>query len=97
MPKDTPPPRPPISGVFAVAKPSRPTRMAVINNRKNLINTASLFVEQEELVVHKEGKNEKPKRRKCKWKSNGDMVKVGQGGVLDSLTGGFAELRLLFS
>lgn len=84
MPKDTPPPLP-LSGLFAVAKPSGPTSMAIINDIKKLINTSPLFVEQEKLAAHKEGKGEKPKRRK--WKSNMDMAKIGQGGTLDPLAG----------
>lgn len=88
MPKDTLPPLP-LSGLFAVAKPSGPTSMAIINDVKNLINTSSLFVEQEKLAARKEGKNEKPKRRK--WKSNRDMVKIGQGGTLDPLAGESTE------
>jgi hypothetical protein len=63
MPKDTPPSLP-LSGLFAVAKPSGPTSMAIINDVKDLINTSSLFVEQAKLAGHKEGKNEKPKRRR---------------------------------
>ena len=84
MPKDSLPSLP-LSGLFAVAKPSGPTSMAIINDVKALINTSSLFVEQEKLAAHKEGKNEKPKRRK--WKSNKDMAKIGQGGTLDPLAG----------
>jgi len=38
--------------------------MAIINDVENLINTSPLFVEQEKLAAHKEGKNEKPKRRR---------------------------------
>ena len=59
--------------------------MAVINDIKNLINTSPLFVEREKLAAHKEGKGEKPKRRR--WKSNRDMAKIGQGGTLDPLAG----------
>ena len=84
MPKDSHPSLP-LSGLFAVAKPSGPTSMAIINDVKTLINTSSLFVEQEKLAAHKEGRNEKPKRRK--WKSNKDMAKIGQGGTLDPLAG----------
>ena len=88
MPKDTLPPLP-LSGLFAVTKPSGPTSMSIINDVKNLINTSPLFVEQEKLAAHKEGKGEKPKRRK--WKSNRDMVKIGQGGTLDPLAGESTE------
>jgi len=94
MPKDTLPPLP-LSGLFAVAKPSGPTSMAITNDIKNLINTSGLFVEQEKLAAHKEGKNEKPKKRKRK--SNRDMVKIGQGGTLDPLAGEFAKSPLWFS
>ena len=90
MPKDTLPPLP-LSGLFAVAKPSGPTSMAIINDVKNLINTSPLFVEQEKLAAHKEGKNEKPRRRN--WKSNRDMAKIGQGGTLDPLAGKLENLR----
>ena len=95
MPKDTLPPSP-LSGLFAVAKPSGPTSMAVINDVKNLINTSSLFVEREKLAPHPEN-SEKPRRRKRK--SNRDMVKIGQGGTLDPLAGESSEspLRFLFS
>jgi tRNA pseudouridine55 synthase len=88
MPKDTLPPFP-LSGLFAVVKPSGPTSMAIINDVKNLINTSSLFVEPEKLAAYKEGMNEEPKRRK--WKSNRNMVKIGQGGTLDPLAGGLAN------
>lgn len=88
MPKNSLPPLP-LSGLFAVAKPSGPTSMAIINDVKNLINTSPLFVEQQKLAARKEGKDEKPKRRK--WKSNKDMVKIGQGGTLDPLAGELAE------
>lgn len=96
MPKDTLPPLP-LSGLFALAKPSGPTSMTIINEVKNLINTSSLFVEREKLAAHKEGKNEKPKRRK--WKSNKDMAKIGQGGTLDPLAGELAQssFRFFFS
>ena len=84
MPKDSFPPLP-LSGLFAVAKPSGPTSMAIINDVKTLINTSSLLVEQEKLAAHKEGKNENPKRRR--WKSNKDMAKIDRGRVLDPLAG----------
>ena len=95
MPKDTLPPLP-LSGLFAVAKPSGPTSMAIINDIKNLINTSPLFVEHEKMAAHKEGKGEKPKRRK--GKSNKDMVKIGQGGTLDPLAGKLVKspFRFLF-
>jgi len=95
MPKDSLPPLP-LSGLFAVAKPSGPTSMAIINDVKTLINTSSLFVEEGKLAAHRGGKNEKPKRRK--GKSNRDMAKIGQGGTLDPLAGKLSEppSRFLF-
>ena len=68
--------------------------MAIINNVKDLINTSSLFVEQAKLAGHKEGNNEKPKRRK--GKSNKDMAKIGQGGTLDPLAGESTKSHLWF-
>ena len=68
--------------------------MALINDIKSLVNTSSLFVEQEKLAAQKEGKNGKPKRRK--WKSNRDMVKIGQGGTLDPLAGESTKLLPMF-
>lgn len=93
MPKVSLPPLP-LSGLFAVAKPSGPTSMAIIDDVKNLINTSPLFVEQGKLAARKEGKSEKPKRRKRK--SNRDMVKIGQGGTLDPLAGESTEPPLRF-
>jgi len=93
MPKDSLPPLP-LSGLFAVAKPSGPTSMAVINDVKTLINTSSLFVEPEKLAAHKEGKDAKSKRKR--WKSNKDMAKIGQGGTLDPLAGELTKLPFRF-
>jgi tRNA pseudouridine55 synthase len=93
MPKDTPPSLP-LSGLFTVAKPSGPTSVAIINDVKDLIHISSLFVEQAKLAGHKEGKNEKPKRRK--WESNRYMVKVGQGGTFDPLVGEFTKYHFWF-
>jgi len=93
MPKDSSPPLP-LSGLFAVAKPSGPTSMAIIDHVKALINTSSLFVEVEKLAAYKEGNNAKPKRRKRK--SNKDMAKIGQGGTLDPLAGELTKPRSRF-
>ena len=70
--------------------------MAIINNVKTLIDTSSLFVEQEKLAAHKGGRNEKPKRRK--WKRNKDMAKIGYRGTLDPLAGELTKppFRCLF-
>src|ERR1700683_5364058 len=75
----------PVSALFAVAKPSGPTSMTIINDIKQLVAGSRLFVEAEKL-----------EERKRKDKSNGshrgnrmrDVVKIGQGGTLDPLADG---------
>jgi tRNA pseudouridine55 synthase len=82
MPKVPLPPLP-LSGLFAIAKPSGPTSMSVINDIKRLVNDSRLFVEAEKLGqkgnVSKAGKRGKRIR---------DAVKIGQGGTLDPLADG---------
>jgi tRNA pseudouridine55 synthase len=75
----------PVSALFAVAKPSGPASMTVINDIKQLVAGSRLFVEAEKL-----------EERKRKAKHNGshrgkrtrDVVKIGQGGTLDPLADG---------
>lgn len=87
MPKDTLPPLP-LSGLFAVAKPSGQTSMSVVNDIKNLINGSSLFIEASKLQAAK-GKPDKRRKR-----SNKDMAKIGQGGTLDPLAGTWSLMFL---
>ncbi|KZT28423.1 pseudouridine synthase [Neolentinus lepideus HHB14362 ss-1] len=71
----------PISGLFALAKPSGPTSMAVINDIKPLIGNSRLFVETSKLDKLGKGKKKKGKRAR-------EAVKIGQGGTLDPLADG---------
>ena len=87
MPKE-PLPAFPLSGLFAVVKPSGRTSMSVVNDIKNLINDSKLFIEAEKLA---KGKNKTDRRKK---RSNKDMAKIGQGGTLDPLAGKFEYRQL---
>lgn len=69
----------PLSGLFAVAKPSGPTSMAVVEDIKQLVGNSRLFVDASKLG-NRAGKGSR-KRRK-------DSVKIGQGGTLDPLADG---------
>lgn len=73
----------PLSGLFAVVKPSGQTSMSVVNDIRDLINDSKLFVEADKLKRAKNMDNNRQKRR-----SNKDMVKIGQGGTLDPLADG---------
>jgi len=78
MPKIIVPPLP-LSGLFAVSKPSGPTSMSVLEDIKQLVGNSRLFVDARKLE-NRIGKNSR-KRRK-------DTVKIGQGGTLDPLADG---------
>lgn len=81
MPKDV---RGPVSALFAVAKPSGPTSMAIVNDIKRLVTRSRLFVKESEL---KKVEKQQPKRgRKDKYARQ--VVKIGQGGTLDPLADG---------
>lgn len=69
----------PLSGLFAVHKPSGPTSMSVLEDIKKLICSSPLFVEAEKLERGKSA----GKRRRTR-----DVIKVGQGGTLDPLADG---------
>lgn len=73
----------PVSGLFAVAKPSGPTSMSVVNDIKKLVGSSRLFVDAERL--------NNPKRKsqhRYKGKRAREEVKIGQGGTLDPLADG---------
>ncbi|KAG2349784.1 pseudouridine synthase [Suillus weaverae] len=72
----------PVSGLFAVKKPSGPTSMSVINDLKQLVGNSRLFVEADKL--EKRGKGKIPTR----GKRAREIVKMGQGGTLDPLADG---------
>jgi tRNA pseudouridine55 synthase len=78
----------PISGLFAVAKPSGPTSMAVVETIKQLVCQSRLFVEESKLAG-KGGKKRKHKHR--------DMIKIGQGGTLDPLADGVLGVYGVFT
>jgi tRNA pseudouridine55 synthase len=69
----------PLSGLFAVAKPSGPTSMSVINDIKELVSNSRLFVDADKL---EKGKGKARGRRRK------EGVKIGQGGTLDPLADG---------
>jgi len=77
MPKVSLPPLP-LSGLFALVKPSGRTSMSVINDLKNLLSSSRLFAEEGKAIANS-GKRGKRKR---------DAVKMGQGGTLDPLADG---------
>jgi tRNA pseudouridine55 synthase len=83
MPKVPLPPLP-LSALFAVAKPSGPTSMSIINDIKQLVVNSRLFVEAEKL---EKGKG-KQKGAGGKGKRGREVVKIGQGGTLDPLADG---------
>ncbi|KAF4603854.1 hypothetical protein EYR40_001027 [Pleurotus pulmonarius] len=70
----------PLSGLFAVYKPSGPTSMSVIDDIKELIARSRLFVNAEKL-------KSVGKMKKIGKRSKG-IVKIGQGGTLDPLADG---------
>ncbi|KAH8989172.1 pseudouridine synthase [Lactarius hatsudake] len=74
MPKS---PSLPLSGLFAVVKPSGPTSMHVVNQLKKLVNNSRLFVHKEKL-----------EKTAGKKRARRDNVKIGQGGTLDPLADG---------
>jgi tRNA pseudouridine55 synthase len=76
-------PQLPLSGLFAVAKPSGPTSMSVISDIKRLVNNSRLFVEAEKL-----GQKENISKAGKRGKRVRDAVKIGQGGTLDPLADG---------
>jgi tRNA pseudouridine55 synthase len=74
----------PLSGLFAVSKPSGPTSMSVLEDIKQLVAKSRLFVEPEKLENRQQGRGKtfnRGKRRK-------DTIKIGQGGTLDPLADG---------
>ncbi|KAF8651439.1 hypothetical protein AX16_004740 [Volvariella volvacea WC 439] len=72
----------PVSGLFAIAKPSGPTSMSIINDVKQLAARSRLFVEEGKLESLK-GKKIPKKGRQAR-----EVIKIGQGGTLDPLADG---------
>lgn len=71
----------PVSGLFAVAKPSGPTSMSVVEDIKRLIGGSRLFVDAQKLDERAQNKGKRKHR-------NREAVKIGQGGTLDPLADG---------
>lgn len=86
MPKITLPPLP-LSAVFAVAKPSGPTSMSVVESLKPLLSKSRLFATDAERAQASSGKR---KKKFNKGKPTG--VKIGTGGTLDPLADGVLVL-----
>ncbi|EIW77339.1 pseudouridine synthase [Coniophora puteana RWD-64-598 SS2] len=82
----------PLSGLFAIAKPSGPTSMSILDSIKPLINSSPLFVSQDKLDKQKDGDAQSGGKGKGKFgrgkKRGRDAVKLGQGGTLDPLADG---------
>ncbi|KAG9006907.1 hypothetical protein FRB90_009655 [Tulasnella sp. 427] len=74
----------PLNGIFAVAKPSGMTSMAVVETIQKLFTDSPLFMEAEAL----EKLRAKTGKKKIKLQRKIGNVKAGQGGTLDPLADG---------
>jgi tRNA pseudouridine55 synthase len=77
----------PVSGIFALNKPSGPTSMSIINDVGKLISNSRLFVEESVLNQQEDGEGKKKRRGRGRGKHT-NVVKIGQGGTLDPLADG---------
>ena len=96
MPKATVPVLP-LSGIFAVNKPSGPTSMSLLTRLKPLFSSSKLFVPESELDKTRMGSKYpgptpttgKKQKNKPNWKRiSKHYVKLGSGGTLDPLADG---------
>ena len=96
MPKATVPALP-LSGIFAVIKPSGPTSMSLLTRLKPLFSSSKLFVPEAELDMPRMGSKYpeptpttgKKQKNKPNWKRiSKRYVKLGSGGTLDPLADG---------
>ena len=96
MPKATVPALP-LSGIFAVIKPSGPTSMSLLTRLKPLFSSSKLFVPESELDKTRMGSKypgatpttDKKQKKKPNWKKiSKRYVKLGSGGTLDPLADG---------
>jgi len=87
----------PLSGIFAINKPSGPTSMSLLTRLKPLFSSSRLFVPEAELnAPGKKSKypgptpaDGKKQKRKPNWKKlSRQYVKMGSGGTLDPLADG---------
>ncbi|KAI7955003.1 hypothetical protein MJO28_005403 [Puccinia striiformis f. sp. tritici] len=90
----------PLSGLFAINKPSGVTSMSLLEAMKELFFTSKLFVENPEPYEIQTGTNENGKGKKSRknkyWqkKNQAKAIKVGQGGTLDPLASGVLIIGL---
>lgn len=90
----------PLSGLFAVNKPSGPTSMALLDSIKPLFGYSQLFKPSEDAPppLPSDKKKKGNKWRKSKGGGGrgigGFAVKVGQGGTLDPLADGVLVVGL---
>ncbi|KAE8257804.1 hypothetical protein A4X13_0g2100 [Tilletia indica] len=89
--------RRPLSGVFAIDKPSGPTSMALLEQLKPLFASSALFLNSDGSLPENRKPSKKDRRGRGgggKWSRNagrkGDPLppKIGQGGTLDPLASG---------
>ncbi|WFD31226.1 tRNA pseudouridine(55) synthase [Malassezia sp. CBS 17886] len=82
----------PLSGLFAIAKPSGPTSMALLDELKPLLASSSLFYERDAPPPfrgpRKNARRLKPWERALVAKCGRVPPKLGQGGTLDPLAEG---------
>lgn len=75
----------PLSGIFAINKPSGPTSMSLLDDLKPLFATSPLFAEAD----GRRPKDASRKKFKGKWRGGvAGAPKLGQGGTLDPLADG---------
>lgn len=70
----------PLSGLFAIDKPSGGITMKLLNTVNELLASSDLFLDQEKQGHHR--------ARKFKRRGRAGKVKLGQGGTLDPLASG---------
>jgi tRNA pseudouridine55 synthase len=82
----------PLSGLFAIVKPSGPTSMSILDKLKPLLAQSRLLVDQEEykqVLADREKQNKNKKKfKKGRTSRPSDRPKLGQGGTLDPLADG---------
>lgn len=81
----------PLSGLFAIAKPSGPTSMHILDTLKPLLASSDLFYEPGTPEPHSKkhkGRRTKPWERALLQRCGRMPPKIGQGGTLDPLAEG---------
>ncbi|CAH7676850.1 pseudouridine synthase [Phakopsora pachyrhizi] len=91
--KSTPKFERPISGLFAINKPSGMVSMKLLEALKSLFLTSKLFVENPERAYIESSQKKSDRNFRRKKKAN-SMVKIGQGGTLDPLASGVLVIGL---